>query len=90
MVLGFEVCVCWLNKICVLGQTCVHLRALTSKHHEHSEMEEQRGMVKRVAVQRISSTGAALLSVTFFLPSSRWVINRIPCAVLIGLLVQVI
>eukprot|EP00250_Pteridium_aquilinum_P007044 c16843_g1_i1 orf=1029-2870(+) len=73
----------------MLYQSHVHVRALTSKVHEYSDMEDQRGLLSKVRVQRVSGLGASLFSAAFLLPPAKWIVRRIPLAVLTGLLLQI-
>ncbi|KAI5062272.1 hypothetical protein GOP47_0022811 [Adiantum capillus-veneris] len=72
----------------MLYQSQVHVRALTLKLHDYSDIEDRRGVVTKVRVQRVSGLGASLLSAAFLLPPVRHIITRIPLAILTGLLMQ--
>ncbi|MCO5610869.1 hypothetical protein L7F22_065111 [Adiantum nelumboides] len=72
----------------MLYQSQVHVRALTVKLHDYSDVEDQSRVVNKVQVQRVSGLGASLLSAAFLLPPIKRIITRIPLAILTGLLLQ--
>ncbi|KAH7285701.1 hypothetical protein KP509_33G041800 [Ceratopteris richardii] len=68
-----------------LYQSQLHVRALTLKSNDHLVIEERRGLAE-ICFQRMSGLAASIFSAAFILPPARWIISKVPLAVLTGLL----